>query len=1336
MNRRKKDHYNRSSNDELWQVGLKQGVNKTLFEPIDKTTYSVADECEAYWIQHYRELPGGVFNQSDPVRRRYINQVMIEMFCKHFDIPCDALLKRKEDFSDLTDLFDKMQDEVKIEKRQVDTGLFKPDSIINDAVRIFAQKYEEVKSKANAIDFEDMLIYSANILENSKDLCQFYRDKYPYVLVDEFQDLSPADFRLISQLSKNIFAVGDDDQAIYGFRGGDSKIMQTFYNRDDVSKYKVTRNYRSTATIVDHAKALIEYNKGCRIPKNLSAKNPRQFPIRVLETTPKMAEKTLLTEFTEPVCQTQLVQKHFPNLKNILLPKLESKTAILARTNAEVGKIEKMIEKLTPGVKKDLEVSNIHKAKGQEYDRVILIANTLDVWETDKPYNSLPTDQDDENEEQRVSDEGEERRVFYVAMTRAKYELIVLGRNCQFISEFQNVPPTKENLEAAFREELAVREPKLKIELDEASKIALAGLESKCTKESEEALEVVHRQYEPEFNRLRRVATENENEVKKMKAAFPQQLKSEQDTFLEGLIPVLDEFESQIKNLSAIAESNNGLDNLGVFTKRVRSPHTQLLDLLKTHQLKPIETVGEVFNLTYHEKTSLDVYSDEVPAGTIAREERRGYLLKNQVIRKAEVVVSRGPEFFPDGKLDWIVGRYLDRLTSEFGSRYQLNNVNEKSVRRAIVQYLTEQDDESVRKTHALACINERPDGSPADYCVGPEKTHLCTDDVFRGFWKRMWEVIEQSRNPSESQTKEAAAPVPSKIKQVQPSVDPPVTTHTEFTDGEIVKGVVVDVNRDEVMIDIGFKSEGYIPASEFDAGQNDLPTVQVGDEIDVYIVRREDSEGQIVLSKKIADQTLIWDEIATAYDTGAPVMGRITERIKGGLRVSVGSLRGFLPASQIELRPIQNLEQYVGQTLEMKIISLSKRRHNIVLSRRAWLEAELVQKRSEVLNTLEVGQQVTGVVKNITAFGAFVDLGGVDGLLHKSEMAWKRINHPSQVVSVGEEVEVKIIEFDRENGKISLSLKQMTSDPWENVEVKYSIGSKVSGVVVNIVDFGAFVQLEEEIVGLIHVSEMPLILNNVSPLDLLNENDELEVTVLKISKDARKISLGIEEKEVEVPPDELPSIVEIDTEIPKKTAETTVPTSIKETAEKTPISDEPAIVAEVEDSLLGKSTDSIISNPREEIVDTPSPSNQFSDILDSQIQNLKPETLATETLSERPEAYRNNTQKTRQKYHEVLNTQIRNLKPEVSETENRDNITQTTPLGTKVDRKTPADRTALTRSDSSAIMGRDTHQIKGQDFQGNEIGDTKKSLRYYLRQGRRFAVEKIKTIIFKKSNS
>ena len=332
------------------------------------------------------------------------------------------------------------------------------------------------------------------------------------------------------------------------------------------------------------------------------------------------------------------------------------------------------------------------------------------------------------------------------------------------------------------------------------------------------------------------------------------------------------------------------------------------------------------------------------------------------------------------------------------------------------------------------------------------------------------------------------------------------------FTDGEIVKGVVVDVNRDEVMIDIGFKSEGYIPAAEFEPGQDGVPAVQVGDEIDVYIVRREDSEGQIVLSKKIADQTLIWDEIATAYESGAPVQGRITERIKGGLRVSVGSLRGFLPASQVELRPIQNLEQYVGQTLEMKVISLSKRRHNIVLSRRAWLEAELVQKRSEVLKTLEVGQLITGVVKNITAFGAFVDLGGVDGLLHKTDMAWKRIHHPSDVVSVGEEVEVQVIGISQENEKISLGLKQKTPDPWANIEEKYPVGSSVRGVVVNIVNYGAFLQLEEGVEGLIHVSEMAWTRRNVAPSRIVNKGDEIEAIVLEISREDKRISLGLKQ--------------------------------------------------------------------------------------------------------------------------------------------------------------------------------------------------------------------------------
>ncbi len=369
-------------------------------------------------------------------------------------------------------------------------------------------------------------------------------------------------------------------------------------------------------------------------------------------------------------------------------------------------------------------------------------------------------------------------------------------------------------------------------------------------------------------------------------------------------------------------------------------------------------------------------------------------------------------------------------------------------------------------------------------------------------------ELTDESPSEEETAVPEEP-PEPMSAESLEEAYDNSIKA---FTDGEIVKGVVVDATRDEVMIDIGFKSEGYIPASEFDTGDNDLPAVQVGDEIDVYIVRREDAEGQIVLSKKIADQTLIWDEIATAHETGTPVAGRITERIKGGLRVTIGSLRGFLPASQVELRPIQNLEQYVGQTLDMIVISLSKRRHNIVLSRRACLEAELAQKRSEVLSTLEVGQLIKGVVKNITAFGAFVDLGGVDGLLHKTDMAWRRIHHPSDVVSVGEEIEVQVIGINPENEKISLGLKQKTADPWENIEEKYPIGSTVRGVVVNIVNYGAFLQLEEGVEGLIHVSEMAWTRRNVAPSRIVNKGDEIEAVVLEISREDKRISLGLKQ--------------------------------------------------------------------------------------------------------------------------------------------------------------------------------------------------------------------------------
>ena len=449
---------------------------------------------------------------------------------------------------------------------------------------------------------------------------------------------------------------------------------------------------------------------------------------------------------------------------------------------------------------------------------------------------------------------------------------------------------------------------------------------------------------------------------------------------------------------------------------------------------------------------------------------------------------SEAREGVPSSEAETTVGdadsEQVETSTDETASEEAEEAVSEEVVEAVVSEADAEQTDESASEEAAVVVATSEADG------------------------EAVTELTDESA-PEEAEATPEESPEAMSVESLEEAYDNSIKA---FTDGEIVKGIVVDVTRDEVMIDIGFKSEGYIPASEFDTGENDLPAVQVGDEIDVYIVRREDSEGQIVLSKKIADQTLIWDEIATAHETGAPVKGRITERIKGGLRVTIGSLRGFLPASQVELRPIQNLEQYVGQTLDMMVISLSKRRHNIVLSRRACLESELAQKRAEVLSTLEVEQLVKGVVKNITAFGAFVDLGGVDGLLHKTDMAWKRIHHPSDVVSVGEEIEVQVIGINPENEKISLGLKQKTPDPWENIEEKYPIGSTVSGVVVNIVNYGAFLQLEEGVEGLIHVSEMAWTRRNVAPSRIVNKGDEIEAVVLEISREEKRISLGLKQ--------------------------------------------------------------------------------------------------------------------------------------------------------------------------------------------------------------------------------
>jgi len=336
--------------------------------------------------------------------------------------------------------------------------------------------------------------------------------------------------------------------------------------------------------------------------------------------------------------------------------------------------------------------------------------------------------------------------------------------------------------------------------------------------------------------------------------------------------------------------------------------------------------------------------------------------------------------------------------------------------------------------------------------------------------------------------------------------------TLRKFEEGEIVKGVVIKIDRDEVMVDVGYKSEGYIPLSEFGTNPDGTPKVKVGDVVDVYLLRKEDQDGLVVLSKEIADQKIVWDRIAEAYERNEVIQGKITKRIKGGLKVEIDNVKAFLPASQVELRPVQNFDRYIGKTLDMKVIKLSKRRRNIVLSRRVILEEEREAKRQATLSTLEVGQIREGIVKNITQFGAFVDLGGVDGLLHKSDMSWGRVNHPSEVVAVGDKIEVMVLAIDSEASKISLGMKQKSQDPWLNAEEKYPIDSVVSGKVVSIVDYGAFVELEPGVEGLIHVSEMSWTRRVQHPSKILKKGDVIQAKVLDVDSSKQKISLGLKQ--------------------------------------------------------------------------------------------------------------------------------------------------------------------------------------------------------------------------------
>lgn len=329
------------------------------------------------------------------------------------------------------------------------------------------------------------------------------------------------------------------------------------------------------------------------------------------------------------------------------------------------------------------------------------------------------------------------------------------------------------------------------------------------------------------------------------------------------------------------------------------------------------------------------------------------------------------------------------------------------------------------------------------------------------------------------------------------------------LTPGTIVKGTVIEIRQNEVVVDIGGKSEGVVPASEF----ADISEIQIGDEIEVYLEKTEDRNGAPVISYDKAQQKKNWENIVAECKEGSVIPGRVKAKVKGGLIVSMG-IDAFLPASQIDIQPPKNLDQYIGQTYDFKVLKINLERKNIVISRRELIEEQRNEKRRALLEEIKPGDIRRGIVKNLTDYGAFIDLDGLDGLLHITDMSWGRISHPREVLSVGEEVNVMIIEVDRDRERVSLGLKQCTANPWESIEKKYPVGTKVHGKVVNLVQYGAFVEIEQGVEGLVHVTELSWTKRIARPSDILKVGQEVDAVILGINREEQKISLGIRQLE------------------------------------------------------------------------------------------------------------------------------------------------------------------------------------------------------------------------------
>jgi small subunit ribosomal protein S1 len=334
----------------------------------------------------------------------------------------------------------------------------------------------------------------------------------------------------------------------------------------------------------------------------------------------------------------------------------------------------------------------------------------------------------------------------------------------------------------------------------------------------------------------------------------------------------------------------------------------------------------------------------------------------------------------------------------------------------------------------------------------------------------------------------------------------------SEISENEVVKGRVVKITEQAVIIDVGFKSEGIVPIAEFKDG--DQITVNPGDEIDVYVKQLENAEGYVELSRADAVRMQTWDQIEQAYKQATNIIGRVTDRIKGGLRVDIGGIQAFLPGSQVDLRPVRNLDSYRNKEIEVRVLKVNKKRGNIVLSRKVVLEELINGRKNETLRNLEEGIIVEGQVKNITEYGAFIDLGGLDGLLHITDMSWGRIQNPNEILKVGETIQVKVLKFDRDKERVSLGYKQLIPDPWATTFERYPIGSRVKGKVVSLTDYGAFIELEPGIEGLVHITEMSWSKRVKHPSKILSPGQEVEAQVLEVDQHNRRISLGIKQIE------------------------------------------------------------------------------------------------------------------------------------------------------------------------------------------------------------------------------